>query len=187
MQRFLDAWETIRERPLPWVVITGTWSVLSVLTSGLGLVLMPNLWRAMQRGVDSGNGPVWTELFNFESLTDDLLTMLMWLVAVTLGALVGVVVVLAPAIVLFWMPLLAMSGRYEGIEAAKASFSHTKRNFGDVALFVLLVVAGNALGAVTCVGWLLTVPVTMLATLTYFRAEEAAIGDAADADGVSAT
>lgn len=186
MQRFLDAWQIIRARPLPWVAATGTVTVITALTWGLGSLLLPSLLRECGRAVESGDAPSTAAVFDLQAIGEDAFTMLLWLVAVTLGAAIGVVFLLAPLIVLWWMPMLAAERRFEGMDAAKASYAHTKRAFGDTALFVLMATAANLLGMITCVGWLLTGPVTLLAALTYFREQRSEILAAARAEGVTA-
>lgn len=184
MQRYVDAWGTLRPQPLPWVLAAGTVTLISALTWGLGAVLLPNLLREFRGALRENRTPAIGPIFDIDALGDDLLTMLIWLVAVTIGTALGVVFVVVPLVLLFWMPLLAVDQSLEGVDAAKASFAHTKKAFADVGLFVLLAIAANFVGVITCVGWVVTVPVTLVACLTYFADERDAIYAAARAEGI---
>ena len=185
MQRFIDAWQIVRKHPLGWLTTVGVYSVLAVLSAGLATVLLPNLLRGARAGLQRSSAPSLRELLDVGSALDDLYPMLVWLVACTIAAAVGKVLVVVPLVLLFWVPMLAMDGATDGADAARASFAHSKSDVVELAQFVLVAVAANVVGVFTCIGWLWTMPVTLLAALQMYDERRPAIIATAQAEGVA--
>ncbi len=178
------AWQRVRDDPIPWIVCAGAFTALGSLTGGFCLVLMPNLIRAFDRALQQHEAPRFQALWDFDSVADDLLPMLIWLIACTLGSVL-VVAVIVPIVLLLWVPSLTAERSFGGLDAVRASFAHARDNWMPIGLFVLVGVAVNAAGLLLlCVGVLISVPVTYAALCLYFAQQREAIIAAAADDGV---
>ena len=185
MEHFKNAWETVKQDLVPWIILYVVFSVVMSATGGLGLILLPNVFRVTRKSLAGGVAPEIGDLFNFDFLTDDLVGMLLKSIADMIGAMFCGIGAIATGVLFFWVPLLATENRYDGPGLMKASMAHAKGSFGDIFVFMLIAMVVNCLGLlVCCIGIFVTVPVTLVATVLFYEANRDAILAAADAAGV---
>ena len=187
MEHFTNGWETVKQDLVPWLILYVVFSVVISATGGLGLILLPNVFRATRKSLAEGGAPEIGDLFNFDNLTDDLVGMLLKSVADMIGSMLCGIGAIATGVLFFWVPLLATENRYDGPGLMKASFAHAKGNFGEIFVFVLIAMVVNFIGLLLCcIGLFVTAPVTLVATALFYETNRDAILAAAEEAGVEA-
>ncbi len=187
MEHFSNGWATVRQDIVPWLILYVVFSVVMSFTGGLGIILLPNMFRATRKALAGGTAPEVGDVFNFDNLTDDLVGMLLKGIADCAGSLACGVGAIATSVLFFWVPLLATENRYDGMGLMKASFAHAKGNFGEILIFLLVAMVVNFLGVLACcIGIFITAPVTLVAMAHFYEANREAILAAADGAGVEA-
>ncbi len=186
MDHFKESWEIIKPDLVPWVVLFLVFSILNSFTGGLAVLLIPNLYRTCRDALREQRAPEIGDLFNFDEVGDDIVTMVLQYIANMVGALFCGIGALVTGVLFFWAPMLAAEGEFAPVDAMKASMAHAKANFGEIFMFLLVGMILNFVGVlVCCVGILVTVPVTFVAMWRFFEQHKAAIMAAADAEGLA--
>jgi len=185
MEHFSSGWATVKEDIVPWLTLYVVFTVLLLFTGGLGIILLPNMFRAARKALAEGTAPEIGDLFNFDNLTDDLVGMMLKGIADFCGSLACGVGAIFTSVLFFWVPLLATENRYDGVGLLKASLAHSKGNFGEILVFLIVAIIVNFVGfLMCCVGIFLTAPVTFVAMVHFYEANRDAILAAADEAGV---
>lgn len=185
MDHLQRGWEIVRADILAWVLLFAVFSAAVTLTGGLGMLLLPNLMRVVRDAIDQGRTPDPGGLLKFDDVSDEIVVMLLKLVADGVGSLLCGVGALVTQVLFFWAPLIAVERRYGAVEAMKASLAHASGAIGSIVWFSLLLFGFNVLGLLTCcVGLYLTAPISMVATWLYWIDHREAVYAAADAKGV---
>lgn len=185
MEHYTEAWETVKQDLVPWIILYVVFSVVLSFTGGLGILLMPNLFRTVRKALAQGTAPEVGDLFNFDYLTDDLVGMLLKSIADFIGSLACGVGAIVTGVLFFWVPLIATENRYDGMGLMKASLAHAKGEFGAILVFLIIAMVVNFIGVMLCcIGIFVTAPVTFVAMVKFYEAHRDNILAAADAAGV---
>ncbi len=183
VDHFKSGWEVVKPTLVPWIVFALIFLV--ILSTGLGLFLMPNAFRAIRDAVDRQQGPELSDLFDFSNISDDLVAMLVYMVGVTIGSFLCGVGAIPAGVLLFWVPMLAAEGQFGGVECAKASLAHAKANFMAILVFMLVAILINSAASLLCyIPVLVSMPVTFAAQWLYYTRNRDEILAAASAAGV---
>jgi uncharacterized membrane protein len=179
------AWSIVREDLFAWVLLTTLFLVIVVASGGLGFLLYGNLLRAAGRAIDARAPPEIGHLFEFSDVGDEIVTILIKLLADSLGITVCLIGVLVTHVLTFWLPHLAIEGRYDPVAATRACFAHTSKDPSAIFAFNAELSLLNSFGLLCCcVGLLLTLPITLVAMDLHWREHRDEVYAAADAAGV---
>ena|GEM_PF-2669319 len=184
VERFKLAWKRVRPAAFGWALTYFVFAAAMTFSYGLALVVLPNLIRATRAGVEAGTGPDVGMVFEFDSIAEDAVAMLILLLLCTIAAIPNPALAIVPIVALSWTPILMSERTMNGTDAIKTSAIHVRDHFLEVASFLGWAALLNLLGAATCVGWVFTLPATIVAALTFHeerRDELVAAAQAANA------
>ena len=180
------AWSKFKENALILVVGMGLWTVLSNFTveahynvngeeRGFGLVGPSGTYIAIAIGlfasivtthmaikVATGRPLAWSDLFTFPNFGASLLAAFLTAVATYVGSLLCVVPGVIAAFLLHYSVYFTVDKGMDGIAGMKASWATLSSHVGELFPFALTGVGLYILGAITLIGWLVTVPLVML-------------------------
>ncbi|MCO4760963.1 MAG: hypothetical protein KC502_05625 [Myxococcales bacterium] len=185
MDQFKETWEMMKGDLVPWVILMLVFSLINSFTGGFGFLLVPNLFRTIRNALREERAPEMGELFQFDDISDDLVTMILQSVANFVGFMLCFVGAIVTSVLFFWAPMLAADGDFAPMDAMKASMAHGKENFGEIIMFMIMAAVINTVGfMVCCVGILVTAPLTVVAAWRFYESHRDAILAAADAQGL---
>ncbi len=183
LDHFKAAWPIVKENLVGWIIYGVVLSI--VLSFGVGVFLMPNAYRGVRNAIARQESPSIGDLFNFDNIASDIIHIVVFAVAVSIGNVLCVIPGIALAFLLFWMPFLAADNKFAAVDAAKASLAHAKSNIVPIILFLIVASILNQIAAFLCViPVLVTVPLTIVAGWLYYSAERDNIMAAAQAAGI---
>ena len=180
------AWSKFKENALILVVGMGLWTVLSSFTveahynvngeeHGFGLVGRSGTYIAIAIGlfasivtthmaikVATGRPLAWSDLFTFPNFGASLLAAFLTAVATYVGSLLCVVPGVIAGFLLHYSVYFTVDKGMDGIAGMKASWATLSSHVGELFPFALTGVGLYILGAITLIGWLVTVPLVML-------------------------
>jgi hypothetical protein len=187
MEHLSAAWPIVRADLVAWAAVLGVFCLLALATSGLALLLYPNLVRLAAQAVERGEAPAVEGLFRFDATGDGLATMLLRLMADVAGLALCCVGASISNLLFFWAPHVAVEGRYAPLEAMRASLAYALRAPGRLSLFIFALAVVNTLGLLACgVGLLISLPLSVVASALFWAEEREAVYAAAAAAGVPA-
>lgn len=179
------AWQIVRADAFAWMLVTTLFLFVVVATGGLGFLLYTNLLRAAGRAIDNGAPPEIGDLFRFDGVSDEFVTLLIKLIADSFGLSLCLIGVLVTHVLTFWLPHLAIEGQYDPVAAVRASYAHATIDPGEIFSFNAKLSLLNTFGLLCCcVGLLITLPITLVAMELHWREQREAVYAAADAAGV---
>lgn len=187
MEHISRAWTVVSRDLVQWILVFVVAACVSLLTCGVGLLLVgPNLMLVARRAVDRGGPPEVGDLFQMELLVE---YVIYWVVTIVLSSVSNVLPGIGPFLVatlLFWTLPLIVDRRFGAVEALQASFHHVKGAFFDVLVFTLVLYVLWLIGGCACfVGVFVAGPVGVVATILYYDAEKDKILGAASAAGLT--
>ena len=180
------AWSKFKENALILIVGMGLWTVLSNFTidahyningeeHGFGLVGPSGTYIAFAIGlfasivtthmalkVATGRPLTWSDLFTFPNFGASLLAAFLTGIATSVGSLLCVVPGVIAAFLFHYAVYFTVDKGMDGIAGMKASWATLSSHVGELFPFALAGVGLYILGAVTLIGWLVTVPLVML-------------------------
>ena len=180
------AWSKFKENALILVVGMGLWTVLSSFTveahynvngeeHGFSLGVPYGTYIAFAIGlfasivtthmaikVATGRPLAWSDLFTFPNFGASLLAAFLTAVATYVGSLLCVVPGVIAAFLLHYSVYFTVDKGIDGIAGMKASWATLSSHVGELFPFALTGVGLYILGAITLIGWLVTVPLVML-------------------------
>ena len=180
------AWSKFKENALILVVGMGLWTVLSNFTieahytingeeHGFGLVGPSGTYIAIAIGlfasivtthmaikVATGRPLAWSDLFTFPNFGASLLAAFLTAVATYVGSLLCVVPGVIAAFLLHYSVYFTVDKGMDGIAGMKASWATLSSHVGELFPFALTGAGLYLVGAITVIGWLVTVPLVML-------------------------
>ncbi len=177
------AFETIKKHPVPWVLLG---LVFGMIQPFGGAFLMPNFIRIARKAASSEEPPDIGDLFQFDDIVDDLVTMVVFSVAVMLGVFACFIGAWIVAILGTWTVHLRADKLYAPVDCLKASVHHVKANFVDVLVPMLIIQVVIFIGVmVTCgLGALVATPIMVIAVERLYDSNRDGIIAAADAAGI---
>lgn len=177
------AFETIKKHPVPWVLLG---LVFGLIQPFGGAFLMPNFIRIARKAASSDEAPDIGDLFKFDDIVDDLVTMVILSVAVILGIFACFIGAWVVAILGTWTLHLRADKLYAPVDCLKASLHHVKSNFVEVFVGLLIIQMVIMLGVMfTCgLGALVATPIMVIATERFYASNRDAIIAAGDAAGI---
>ena len=180
------AWSKFKENALILVVGMGLWTVLSNFTveahytvngeeHGFSLGVPYGNYIAFAIGlfasivtthmaikVATGRPLAWSDLFTFPNFGASLLAAFLTAVATYVGSLLCVVPGVIAGFLLHYSVYFTVDKGMDGIAGMKASWATLSSHVGELFPFALTGVGLYILGAITLIGWLVTVPLVML-------------------------
>ena len=180
------AWSKFKENALILVVGMGLWTVLSSFTveahynvngeeHGFGLVGRSGTYIAIAIGlfasivtthmaikVATGRPLAWSDLFTFPNFGASLLAAFLTWLATSVGSLLCVIPGIIAAFLFHYSVYFTVDKGMDGIAGMKASWATLSSHVGELFPFALTGVGLYILGAITLIGWLVTVPLVML-------------------------
>jgi len=182
---FKAAWPIVKANLVGWLIFIFVLGIVNSVTGGLGVILMPNAYRAVRNAIVRQEGPSVGDLFNFDNIMDDLVAVIVWIGGISLGSLLCFVGAPVVALLLFWMPMLAAEGKFAALDAAKASLAHAKGNIGGILMFYIASMVVVFVAMLCCyLPVFLAAPVVFVAHWMYFESQRDAIYAAALEAGV---
>jgi hypothetical protein len=177
------AFETIKKHPVPWILLG---LVFGMIQPFGGAFLMPNFIRIARKASSSDEAPDIGDLFKFDDIMDDLVTMVILSVAVILGICGCIIGAWIVAILGTWTLHLRADKLYAPVDCLKASLHHVKSNVVDVFVGNLIIQVVIMLGVVfTCgLGAIVATPIMVIAMERFYASNRDAIIAAGDAAGI---
>ena len=180
------AWSKFKDNALILVVGFGVWAILSNLGFDSRVELngeeygfsygipfwgyvapVVRLFSAivaanMSLKVASGRQLEWNDIFSFPNFGASLLASLLTAVATGVGLLLCFIPGIIMAFLLYYSVYFTVDKGVDGIAGMKASWATLSSHVGELFPFALTGVGLYILGAITLIGWLVTVPLVML-------------------------
>ena len=180
------AWSKFKDNALILVVGFGVWAILSNLGFDSRVELngeeygfsygipfwgyvapVVRLFSAivaanMSLKVASGRQLEWNDIFSFPNFGASLLASFLTAVATGVGLILCFIPGIIMAFLLYYSVYLTVDKGMDGIAGMKASWATLSSHVGELFPFALTGVGLYILGAITLIGWLVTVPLVML-------------------------
>ena len=188
------AWSKFKDNALILVVGFGVWAILSNLGFDSRVELngeeygfsygipfwgyvapVVRLFSAivaanMSLKVASGRQLEWNDIFSFPNFGASLLASFLTAVATGVGLLLCFIPGIIMAFLLYYSVYFTVDKGVDGIAGMKASWATLSSHVGELFPFALTGVGLYILGAITLIGWLVTVPlVALLSAYSYVR------------------
>ena len=188
------AWSKFKDNALILVVGFGVWAILSNLGFDSRVELngeeygfsygipfwgyvapVVRLFSAivaanMSLKVASGRQLEWNDIFSFPNFGASLLASLLTAVATGVGLILCFIPGIIMAFLLYYSVYFTVDKGMGGIAGMKASWATLSSHVGELFPFALTGVGLYILGAITLIGWLVTVPlVALLSAYSYVR------------------
>ena len=177
------ALDTIKKHPVPWLLLGFVFGMIQPFG---GVLLMPNFIRIARKAANSEEPPDIGDLFKFDDIVDDLVTIVIFSVAVLLGIFACFVGAWVVAFLGTWTIHLRADKLYAPVDCLKASVHHVKSNLMDVFVGLLIIQVVLMLGVIfTCgLGALVALPIQVIAMERFYDSNREGIIAAADAAGI---
>ena len=180
------AWSKFKDNALILVVGFGVWAILSNLGFDSRVELngeeygfsygipfwgyvapVVRLFSAivaanMSLKVASGRQLEWNDIFSFPNFGASLLASFLTAVATGVGLILCFIPGIIMAFLLYYSVYFTVDKGMDGIAGMKASWATLSSHVGELFPFALTGVGLYILGAITLIGWLVTVPLVML-------------------------
>ena len=180
------AWSKFKDNALILVVGFGVWAILSNLGFDSRVELngeeygfsygipfwgyvapVVRLFSAivaanMSLKVASGRQLEWNDIFSFPNFGASLLASILTAVATGVGLILCFIPGIIMAFLLYYSVYFTVDKGMDGIAGMKASWATLSSHVGELFPFALPGVGLYILGAITLIGWLVTVPLVML-------------------------
>ena len=188
------AWSKFKDNALILVVGFGVWAILSNLGFDSRVELngeeygfsygipfwgyvapVVRLFSAivaanMSLKVASGRQLEWNDIFSFPNFGASLLASFLTAVATGVGLILCFIPGIIMAFLLYYSVYFTVDKGMDGIAGMKASWATLSSHVGELFPFALTGVGLYILGAITLIGWLVTVPlVALLSAYSYMR------------------
>jgi hypothetical protein len=189
---FSKAWDVFRQDMGGWVASTFVWSIAasvagSVIPVAGGLVLLPNLIRETSDALAEQRSPEIANLFNFDHIANDFVSMLLY-AGSQLAGMMACCVGWPVAWIGFWYSAeLAADDRMSPVDTLKVSWWWAKDNLGDTIGMALVGMLLNTIGASVGlgIGVILTLPITVLAWVIYWHQVKGSVYAMAESRGIA--
>lgn len=185
MDHIKAAFDAFKRHPLQWFLLGLLFGAMSNLV--VGIFLLPNFIRIVRVSAPVGGPPPEIgDLFNLDHIGDDVVTVVLWNLALFTGACfcgVGTAIV---AVLGVWTQHLCADRLYAPIDCLRASFHHAKSNAGTIipTLIIFFVVFATFVVLTCFLGALVIAPIAIIALERFYAEHRDAIVAAADAAGV---
>ncbi len=174
---FTKAWDIFRQDMGGWVATTFVWSIAASVAGSFvplvgGMVLLPNMVREASDAVEQRRSPDLGNVFKFDHLGEDFISMLLYCIAQTVG-LLACCVGWPVAWIAFWYTAeLAADGRVSESDTMKVSWMWAKDHIGETLGMAMVGLILNTIGATVGlgVGVIFTLPITVIAWVVYWHA-----------------
>lgn len=174
---FSKAWDIFEDDMGAWVATTFVWSLAASVAGSVipvvgGLVLLPNMIREASSAVEEGRSPEIGNVFKFDRLGEDFISMLTYAMSQIAGMLACCVGWPVAWIGFWYAAELAADGRVAGSDTMKVSWWWAKDHIGQTLGMALAGLVLNTIGASVGLGFgvILTLPITVLAWVVYWHA-----------------
>ena len=124
MELFRRAWIEVQPNVVGWAVYFVVLTTVMMATCGLGIVLMPNVYRELRDTRAEQRGPDLGRLFNFDRFSEDAFHAAIVYGATSLGSAAAGVGALVASVLLGFVFPMAADGRYEPMVHARLSMEH---------------------------------------------------------------
>ncbi|MCB9741548.1 MAG: hypothetical protein H6740_02970 [Alphaproteobacteria bacterium] len=187
-QSINEAVAAFKKHPGPWVVLTLLVAIVGSFIPYLGaLLLLPNVLREAKACLSEDRAPDLGQLFDLSHAGTDIVAMLLYVVAQTLGILLCCVGWPFAWIGFWYAAELSADDRVSGVDALRASWAYVSQKPGETIAMALLCLVGNSVagGVGFGLGLLLSGPITFLTWAAYWRLVRADVYAAAEQAGIA--
>lgn len=182
---YSKAWTVIQKNLVAWIVLYVAFTAVSIVTCGLGLLLMPNVLREVRDSLAEDRGPTLGSLFRMDRLANDAVNLIILWGAVTVGSMVAGIGAAIAGVLLQFVTQLAADDRYAPFDNAKISFKHAMAHPGDHIMFFLLTNVIIWVSAALCgLPLLVTLPVIGVAQWMWYQDQRAELDGIASQEGI---
>lgn len=147
---YKNAWAEVQPNLVGWIVFYTVFIGISMLTCGLGGLLMPNAVRELRDTRLEGRGPELGRLFDMRRAANDLINYLVWFGAITVGSAIGGIGGSIAAVALQFQMPLAADDRYSPLDNARLSLKHVGSHVGDHIVFMLIATLISTVAVFMC-------------------------------------
>jgi len=171
MDHLKYAWEIVSQNLVCWIIFGLVFGVVVSFTGGLGAVLLPNAIRATRKAIGGNAAPEIGELFVFDTIADDAITVIGQGIANMVGSLICGIGVLATAPMFLFAPYVVTEGTYDAMGSLKVSMEHGKANLvGNLIQLLIIGVVINVLISVTLgFGAIIATPIALVAFEHFYQ------------------
>lgn len=175
MDHLKYAWEVVSQNLVGWIIFGLVFGVVVSFTGGLGAVLLPNAIRATRKAIAGNAQPEVGELFVFDTIADDAVTMVGQGIANFVGTLLCGIGVLATAPIFLFAPYVVAEGTYDAMGSLKVSLEHGKANIaGNLIQMLIIGVVLNIFISVTLgFGAIIATPIALVAFEHFYQEQRA--------------
>ena len=179
------AWDALKPNLMGWVVFYGVFFFVSLVTGGLGIVLMPNAHRELRDARAEARGPDISRLFRFDRIGNDVVNGVIFIGATWLGGMAAGIGASIAAVLLEMLMPLAAEDRYSPVDNAKLSVHYVLKNLGEAGTVFLIASALAFLGVFTfCLAFPVILPLIGMATQIYYEDKKAEMDEMAKGMGL---
>jgi hypothetical protein len=140
---YTDAFHALRRDPVPWVLVSTVWLVVTLLTCGMASLLFPAFTREVGAALNEQRGPRIGAAFDTSNASQDLVNGGIWLGAMSIGSTLGGVGGVIASAVLQLLPSLAADDRYAPMDNAKLAVKHAMKHPTEHLVFLVVSWAGG--------------------------------------------
>ena len=185
MQHISAAYYIFRRHPFRWILLGLLFGAMSNLL--VGIFLLPNFIRIVRASAPAdAPPPELGDLFRLDYITDDIVTVVVWNMALFAGICLCGIGTLIVAVLGVWTQHLCADRLYAPIDCLRASYHHGKSNAGEIIITLLtFFIVFSLLVFVTCfLGVIVVTPLAIMSLERFYASNRDAIIAAADAAGV---
>ena len=188
MEHLQYASQVVKENLPGWLLFGFVFSMSLSFTGGLLMILLPNAIRATRRAIATNAAPDLGDLFQFDTIVDDVVAVLALAIAYLGGSALCGIGVFFTVPILFFTAHVVSENTYDGVGSIKVAIEHGKSNLPGT-LFEMLVI-GMVLFVFIVVtfgfGTLLAVPVALVSLEHFYQQQRPHILAAAHAAQIPA-
>jgi len=165
-----QGFEVFKRNPIEWTIVGLLYGALQM--TGIGTIFLGNFIRMARKSGETGASPEISELFQFDHIADDVVTLLLVAAASVVGLAVCGIGAIIAGYLTFWAMHLNADGLFTPVDCIKASFHHAKSNL--IQIFITTLVLGLCVGLgtiLTCgLGAMVATPILILSFERFYAA-----------------
>ena len=186
MEYFSYAWGKVKQDLLGWTIINLVFTLVVTFSSGFGVILTPNYYRAIQKSLGINKSPNVVELFELDNISDDAITVLVFICVNSLGVLLCGLGQFVTAPFTYWMLSLCAEKQFKPVDCCKASIAHAQGKIVDIWKFIIIMsIMTFVITIFTCgLGALIASPMWLIAVTRCYEEERESILEAAKDQGL---
>lgn len=181
---YKKAWDVVAKDLVGWFIFNLVW-VFTIPICGLGLLLMANVTRESKAAIAEGRAPSIGALFSFSTIGRDIVAIIIFAVAMSLGSGVsfGLLSIVFLLLFQFLFPILA-DDRYEPVDCAKLSAKFFLADWQKPTIFGAIGLGVSIAGSMFFITSPLAMAIREVATRLYYEDNRGAVDAIAASEGI---